>query len=275
MDGKTETQTTGIQSPGLAATAREEAKPRVQTAARTVSILVAVAQSQNGLKAMEISSSLRLPRQVTYHLLHTLCATGILRRNSDNRFVLGLSAAAIADGFRRQLAPPEHLAPRVRAAVASTGETAYAGGWVDGRIVVLATARGNSPVHAAEVPHGYSGHAHARAAGKLLLALAGPERRDDYFASNALAPLTRNTITTRERLDEELSRIARQGYAVDLEEFWDGLCCLAVPLEGSKSGFALGISVPAERFQANFDRYLAALRGVAGKEAAIEPVAAA
>ena len=239
-------------------------KPRVQTAARTISVLLAVAQSTKGLKAMEISQKVGLPRQVTYHLLHTLCMTGILRRNDRNYYVLGLSAATIADGFRRQLAPPEHLAPRVRAAVAATGETSYAGGWIDGRIAVLATARGKSPVQAAEVPHGYSEHAHARAAGKLLLALASPERRIEYLDGTALVALTPNTITSRERLDSELQQIARQGYAMDNVEFWDGLCCLAVPLEGPHSGFALGISVPTERFHANFDKYLAALRKVSG-----------
>ncbi len=239
-------------------------KPRVQTAARTISLVIAVAQSAKGLKAMEISQKLALPRQVTYHLLHTLCMTGILRRNEQNRYVLGLAAVSIADGFRRQLAPPEYLAPRVRAAVAATGETAYAVGWIDTRIAVLATARGKSAVQAAEVPHGHSDHPHARASGKLLLALASPERRNECLDITPLIALTGNTITSRARLDGELQAIARQGYAIDNEEFSEGLCCLATPLEGAHSGFALSISVPTERFHANFDRYLAALQKVSG-----------
>lgn len=242
----------------------ETKKPRVQTAARTISLVIAVAQSVKGLKAMELSQKLGLPRQVTYHLLHTLCMTGILRRNDQNRYVLGLAAASIADGFRRQLAPPEYLAPRVRAAVAATGETAYAVGWVDARIAVLATARGKSPVQAAEVPHGHSEHPHARASGKLLLALASPERRNECLDVTPLIALTPNTITSRARLDSELQAIARQGYAIDNEEFWEGLCCLAVPFESAHSGFALSISVPMERFHVNFDKYLSALRKVAG-----------
>ncbi|UVK43875.1 helix-turn-helix domain-containing protein [Mesorhizobium sp. AR07] len=120
---------------------QDDSKPRVQTAVRTVAILLCVARSGNGLKAKEISEQLDLPRQVTYHLLHTMLGTGILRRNAQNRYVLGLAAAPIAEGFRRQIAPPELIAPKVRAAVAATGETAYASGWIDGRIVVLATAR--------------------------------------------------------------------------------------------------------------------------------------
>lgn len=241
----------------------EVPKPRVQTAVRTVAILLAVAQSGKGLRAKDISTQLKLPRQVTYHLLHTLLSTGILRRDDQNRYILGLAAASIADGFRHQLAPLEHLAPRVRAAVAATGETAYVSGWVDGLISVLATARGQSAVQAAEVPHGYSSHAHARATGKLLLALSSPAIRESYLAANPLVPRTKTTITKHSDLLKEFEAIVAQGYAVDNEEFTVGLCCLAVPVEGLGSQFALGISVPTERFRANFDLNLSALRRVA------------
>src|SRR4051812_33288930 len=182
---------------------KAEPKPRVQSALRTISIVLAIADSSNGLKVKEILERLGLSRQVTYHLIHTLQATGIIRKNESNRYVLGLAAASIAQGFQTQLGAPEHLAPKVRSIVAATGETAYAGGWIDGEIVVLATARGESPVGAAQVPHGYSGFAHARASGKLLLALADPAVCDAYLCNHTLEPRTRRTIVDREELNKE------------------------------------------------------------------------
>jgi len=239
------------------------AKPRIQSAVRTVSILLAVADSPNGLRAKEIMEKLGLSRQVTYHLIHTMHGTGIIRKNDNNRYVLGLATVSIAEGFSRQLAPPEHLARRVRAIVAATGETAYAGGWVDGEIVALATARGESPVGAAQVPQGYSGHAHARAAGKLLLAMVEPGQREAYLAKHPLDARTKKTIVDRDELMRDFERIRSRGYAVDHEEFHEGLQCLAVPVEGLGGRFALGISVPKQRFEENFDRYLAALLNAA------------
>lgn len=238
-------------------------KPRVQSALRTVSILLAVAESSNGLKIKEIMDKLGLSRQVTYHLIHTLNAAGIIRKNSSNKYVLGLAAASIAAGFQRQLAPPEHLAPRVRAIAAATGETAYAGGWLDGEIVVLATARGQSPVGAAEIPQGFAGFAHARASGKLLLALADPAISSAYLDEHPPVRRTANTITDRGELMKEFERIRAAGYAVDNEEFHDGLRCLAVPIESLGGRLVLGISVPSERFQANFSRYLESLLKIA------------
>jgi IclR family transcriptional regulator, acetate operon repressor len=234
-------------------------KPRIQSAVRTISILLAVADSANGLKAKEIMEKVGLSRQVTYHLIHTMHGTGIIRKNESNRYVLGLAAVSLAEGFNRQLAPPEHLARSVRSIVAATGETAYAGGWVDGEIVVLATARGDAPVGAAQLPQGYNGESHARATGKLLLALAAPAVRDAYLASHPLERKTYRTITNHEDLMEEFEKIRTRGHAIDNEEFYEGLQCLAVPVEGSGGRFVLGISVPKERFEKNFDKHLAAL----------------
>jgi IclR family transcriptional regulator, acetate operon repressor len=239
------------------------AKPRIQSAERTISILLAIADSPNGLKAKQIMEILGLSRQVTYHLIHTMHGTGIIRKNESNRYVLGLAAVSIAEGFGRQLAPPEHLGRRVRSIVTATGETAYAGGWVDGEIVALATARGESPVGAAQVPQGFAGYAHARAAGKLLLAMVDEETRQSYLAKHPLHPRTSRTITDLNELYREFERIRSQGYSIDHEEFHEGLQCMAVPVEGLGGRYVLGISVPKQRFDENFERYLAALRQIA------------
>ncbi len=240
--------------------AASRARPRIQSVARSVSVLLEIARSGEGLRAVDIRERLKLPRQVTYHMVHTLLATGIIRKNENNRYFLGLAAAAIADGFRRQLAPSEHLAPLVRSIAAATGETAYASGWFDGRIVTLVSARGHLPVHAGELPLGYGEHAHARASGKLLLALADPATVDDFLAGNKLVGRTPHTITSVRRLRDELALIRRRGYALDDEEFSQGLCCLAAPLEGLGRTFAIGVAVPTERFSENFKRYLKILK---------------
>src|SRR6516165_10861528 len=99
--------TTGLDET-VDAVAGAEPKPRVQSALRAISILLEISQSSNGLRVKDISDRLDLSRQVTYHLLHTLQTTGIIRKNESNRYVLGLAAVAIAEGFQRQLAPPEH-----------------------------------------------------------------------------------------------------------------------------------------------------------------------
>lgn len=238
------------------------ARPRVQSAARTVDILLAVAQSENGLTTREISEQVGIGRQAVYHLLHTLVGAGMLTRDDGNRYVLGLRVGTLATGFARQLAPSEHLAPLVRMVAQRTGETAYAAGWAAGEIATLTIAPGTNPVQASGAPQGFVGNAHARASGKLLLAFATPEVRRSYLDAHGLLPVAPKTITDPARLEQELAQIREQGYATDDEEFAEGLCCMAVPLDAGRSPFVLALSAPRERFAAERDRYLAQLREV-------------
>jgi IclR family acetate operon transcriptional repressor len=240
----------------------EQVRPRVQSAARAVGILLAVAQSESGLTTKEISERVGIGRQAVYHLVHTLVGAGMLTRDDRNRYLLGLRVGTLAEGFARQLAPAEHLAPVVRELAHETGETAYAAGWWSGEIMALAVARGKNPVQAAEVPQGYVGNAHARASGKLLLAHAPDAVREAYLDAHKLTRITPTTITSRRRLDSEFEKIREQGYAVDDEEFAAGLCCLAVPLDEGFSPFALAVSAPRERFLADFDSYLETTRAM-------------
>jgi IclR family transcriptional regulator, acetate operon repressor len=239
------------------------AKPRVQSAARTAAILLAVAGSDKGLSAPEISDAVGISRQVAYHLLHTLTEAGMVTRDTSNRYVLGLRVATLAEGFRRQLAPAEHLAPLVREVADATGETAYAAGWWLDVPTTLHVARGRNPIQAAEVPQGYAEDAHARASGKLLLAYADPARRDDYLRAHPPRRLTPRTIVNATALEDELALIRERGHAVDREEFAAGLSCLAVPLDEGRSPFALALSAPSERLADSEASYLETLRRVA------------
>ena len=242
----------------------EPAKPRVQTAARTVAILQAVGRAGgDGITAKQLSEELGLPRQVVYHLVHTLVQVKMLRRARGTNLVLGIGVAALAHGFHMQMSSSGFLARCAKAAADATGETAYVSGWLDGEIVVLATARGSAPIQAAEVPQGTTGFAHARASGKLLLAMCPADETDAYLASHRLQSRTANTITRAAALRAELDAIRACGVGYDREEFAVGLSCMAVPLGAAPSSFVLGVSAPTQRFRDHHDRYLEALLEVA------------
>lgn len=256
--------------PVEAATPEEAApeagdRPRVQSVARAAAILLAVAQSPNGLTSKEISSRVKVSRQTTYHLIHTLMGVGLITRNERNRYLVGLRVATLAEAFRRQLTPPEYLAPHVREIARQTGETAYAAGWWGGEMVIFGMAQGYNAVQAAELPHSVYTSAHARASGKLMLAFAAPVLREEYLKTHPLEYCTRNTITDRARLDAEFETIRQQGYATDEEEYAEGLSCLAVPIDSGMSPFVLVLSTPAERFRNSFSSYLAVMKRISEK----------
>jgi IclR family acetate operon transcriptional repressor len=243
---------------------KKQHQPRIQSIGRGFAVLFAIARSERGLQAKHIVKELGLDRQIVYHILQSLSTIGVVTKTANNHYVLGLKVADLIEGFPRHLAPSERLAPLVRALSQETGETSYAVGWLHGEIIAVTAVRGNKPVSAAEVPQGYASYAHARASGKLLLALAEHAQVAAYLARHKLKRLTPNTITNRAALEREFEAIRRTRISIEREEFALGLCCIAVPIGEFGSSYVLAMSVPAERFETQLDRYSVAMRRIAG-----------
>lgn len=243
----------------------EDAKPRIQSVARAASILAAVAASANGLTPKQIGAATGIRLATTYHLLQTLQAVGLLRRDrTGNQYVLGFAVGPLVGAFERHVSVPERIFDVVRAIAEKTGEAVYGSGWVDGEIVILARRLGVKPVGVAEMPIGMAGHATARASGKMLLALRAEEERERYFATHEHVALTPNTWT-RDHLRSQLGAIKERGYAIDDEEYTEGVCCVAAPFWIGSEVFCVTLSAPSERFRANqtelIDTVLAMTRG--------------
>jgi DNA-binding IclR family transcriptional regulator len=89
---------------------------------------------------------------------------------------------------------------------------------------------------------------HATAAGKSLVAYDSEEEIRKRFPGT-LQKYTSSTITTVEGLLKDLEKVRDVGYATDLEEFEEGLRCIASPVRDytRKVVGALSISGPANR----------------------------
>ncbi len=230
------------------------AKPRVQSVARAAKILMCIADSEAGMSAAEVREATGLPTQATYHLLQTLQAVSLLRRGTDNNYVLGLRVGDLIDGFRKHFSCPDELRSIVRRIADKTGETSYASGWYDGDLVSLAVETGTNPIHASIGKKHLGGFIHARASGKLLLAMSDTASQENFFAANELESLTENTLTTKEQLMSEFRNIREAGYALDREEYSLGLTCLAIPVRLAGDTYAVCVSGPTARMNRNFDK---------------------
>ena len=221
----------------------------IRSVARASRILVQLGEQRDGRTAKEVAVALSLPLPTTYHLLGTLVAEGFVTKDSRRRYRLGPALGTIADAYVRQFSPPEYLVRPLHRLAEDTGETVYVVMWRHDRIVVLASLEGGSAVRVSSASLGYVESAHARASGKLLLAFAPEEVRAAYLALNPLAAITSRTIVQPDEFELELERIRLRGYAVDEEEFQEGVSCVAAPvIEGANVVSAYSVSAPSERF---------------------------
>jgi IclR family acetate operon transcriptional repressor len=225
---------------------------RIQSVARASQVLLWVAAQPDGATAKAVASAHGLALPTTYHLLNTLVDEGMLAKDLHRRYILGPSAAIIAQAHLRSRAVPEVLLRALREIVRRTQETAYLADWGEYDIRVLASVEGRQMLRVAEVGSGTYEHGHARANGKVLLAFAPPEVREAYLRRHPLVPVTGRTICTPREFERELEQIRERGYAYDQEEFAVGVSCVAAPLRVSRHVIAaLGLSVPTERFMQN------------------------
>jgi DNA-binding IclR family transcriptional regulator len=221
--------------------------------------LMVVVDEPDGATATQIARELGLATPTVFHLVNTLVDEGLLLK-FDRRYHLGPKLGVIADAFLRQNAPPPHLLGSLRRLAEQTKETVYITTWRYGDVMVLASIEGSHPLKAASPHAGYYGHAHARAAGKCLLAGIGEAALDAYIATHPLTPLTAKTITTESELRLALDGVRERGYAVDDEEFSPGIACLAMPLTYEKPTLtAFSVAGPAERLYEHQPEYLASL----------------
>jgi DNA-binding IclR family transcriptional regulator len=229
-----------------------EPKTTIASVTKALNVLSEIARQPNGAGAKEVADALSMPVPTTYHLLNTLTVGGALTKGADRRYRLGPRVGALSAAYYEQTELDEHLLAPMRDLAESTGESVYISGWRGADIEVFAVEEGSHAVRVTGLERGAHGFAHARASGKLLLALAPPEMRDAYLSRHELLPRTAKTITDSEALRAELEAIASQRYAIDDEEFTVGVGCVAVPLEfGGLSLGAYTISAPIERFQLN------------------------
>jgi DNA-binding IclR family transcriptional regulator len=124
----------------------------------------------------------------------------------------------------------------------ATGEAAHVAVYAQGQALVIADVESNKTLRVAS-GIGRLSPLHCTAIGKSLLAFSGVPVPDE------LSRETAHTIIDAEQLRIHLSDIRFQGYALDDEEYDDGVRCLAVPVyDYSGDAIAtLGISGPTVR----------------------------
>ncbi len=90
---------------------------------------------------------------------------------------------------------------------------------------------------------------HCTALGKVLLAFQTEDELSRIINEIRLKSCTRNTITSKGKLMEELEEVSKQGYALDRREHEEGVECIGAPIRDHLGDViaALSISGPQQK----------------------------
>jgi DNA-binding IclR family transcriptional regulator len=233
---------------------------RIRSVARAVKLIRLAAETPDGLHADLARRHLGVSLATAYHLLNTLADEGMLAKR-DRRYHLGPTAGLLADAYSRQQTTPPHLLEPLAQLARKLGETASLCLWRNGAVVEVAVFEGSKPLQVGGRTGGLQEDLHARASGKLLLAELSERDLERYIAVHPLVPRTPQTITSIDRLRQELALTRERGWAMEYEECDVGVACIAASVTADEiaGAAAYSIGAPAWRLTENKDEYLMAL----------------
>lgn len=228
----------------------EKQRKTIKSVIKAFDVINHLALSDKELGVTEISEALGYGVSATYHLLNTLRECNIIEQNeTTKKFRLSLRLWQIGMLAYERNDISLALKPYLRKLKEATGETSNLTILDNNKIVYIAQEESNRLLKMF-TQIGASAPLHCTGAGKILLAYQPEAKQQHILDRIELSKFTSKTITSREKLIEELGKIRKQGYGLDDEEREIGVSCIGAPVFGPNNEIiaCISISGPESRF---------------------------
>lgn len=197
---------------------------------RLIELLELLAAQGRPLSLAELQLLSPWPKPTLHRMLQQLEAGGLLAREPDGRrYSLAARSLRLAESALAASAQQGVRHAVLRALVNDIGESCNLTALSGAEVIYLDRVETAFPLRM-ELRAGTRVPLHCSASGKLFLALLPARQRQRLLDGLHLSRHTAATLAERPALEAELERIRRLGYAVDDQEFVEGLNCVAVPV---------------------------------------------
>jgi IclR family KDG regulon transcriptional repressor len=218
---------------------------------RASHILKCLSGAKTHFKISELARHLSLDRSTTYRILLSLERTGFVEKDEKaGTYSLGLAAFEIGNAYLRQTDLIQVSKPIMADLAQTVQETVHLAVLSDTEIVYVDKV--DSPRSLGVMSKiGQRGPVYCTALGKTLLAFQPEDEQSRIIHKIRLTPLTPRTITSKQRLVEELKAIRKQGYSLDHREIEEEVECIGAPIRDHLGNViaALSISGPQRKIE--------------------------
>ncbi len=225
----------------------------VKSLVKALQILDALAKQPSGCGITELSEMLRIGKSTVHRLLATLKEEGyVVFHPVNSRYILGGRIAKLAQQLSEQSPLLTFGVPIIQRLAREYNETVNLAILEGTEVVYIAGEEGRELLRSHCVL-GYRAAAHATALGKVCLSdLSDEEIHQCYGRVKRLAKTGPKTITSINKLLEEVSSVRKSGFAYDNEESGSGVYCIAAPIwdYSGRLVAALSFSLPKSRMTA-------------------------
>lgn len=205
---------------------------------KALTVLDAFAGSSATLRIADIAERTGMPKSTVHRLLATMVAHGYIRK-SGIHYRLGERTFEL--GHHAQVGPVRDLRniahPYVAELFATTRQTIHLAVLSGTDVLYVEKMRGLS---GPDIPTqtGRRRPAHSTGVGKALIAFGTPDDLRNALRSNLLR-FTAYTVATARGMEQSIARIREAGIAVDREESFLGVTCVAAPVIDRRTGTAV------------------------------------
>lgn len=229
---------------------RKKSSYIIQSVTNALELMEEFRGEDTELGVTELSKRLGLHKNNVFRLLATLESRGYMEQNKiTGNYRLGLKVLELGQVFIKHMGLLKMARSVLEEICEKCNETAYLAVIREDRVVYVDVIESSRPVRVISRV-GVGLPVYCSAVGKAQVAFESIDEVDRILSEHTIQRYTPRTITDREELLRHLERVRQQGYALDDEEFDDGIRCVGVPVRDYTGRVVAGVSIsgPMYRF---------------------------
>lgn len=216
---------------------------KIKSVERALQLLISLAEESRDASLTEIADKLEWPKSTVSDMLSTMREYRFIDQSAESgRYRLGIRLFELGHKVAqnwdiREIALPVlqklngDFGEMVQLATEDAGEVFYIEKIDSIQIIRIVSDIGKRlPMHCSGL-------------GKAMLAHQNPAAIKRILAQRGMRSMTRYTITSMAKMEMELAKVRKQGYAVDDQEIMEGLRCVAAPIWDATGSVRYAVSI--------------------------------
>jgi IclR family KDG regulon transcriptional repressor len=202
---------------------------RVPAIDKCFAILDLFTRLKKPLGISEISKALNYNKSTVFNMVHTLDDLGILEQSEGNKFQYGMQLYNLGKAAGRSSELISTVHPYLEKINQKTKLSAFLGLRAGLQAVIIDKADTAFDIKIySEI--GMRIPLLAGASGRVLLAQMSSAEVNDILSKNKLEKFTPNSCVNKNKYKEMITQTRKDGIAIDMEEYIEGIRAFAVPL---------------------------------------------
>lgn len=224
-----------------------------KTLERSLSILQLIADRKNGITLQEIANEMDMAKSSAFVIVQTLLELNYITtiRDNDKKYCLGIETFSLGMKYVNDMSLVNQCEVFLKPIAEKYNKTAFVA-VLNGTKIVYVYKYVAEKAMLASCALGTRKDAYATALGKAILAFLPREEQNAILDATHFKAYTDYTITSKEKLLDELDKTKRRGYSLDVKELENITSCCGAPIFDYNGGAIAAVSL-SDIYNENLD----------------------